>query len=359
MNNMANTDGLLADLCRLYEAQGKVPTAQDYRDNGNYPLQHIYDKFGSIVDAREQAGIDEEQQKDIPHKIERERILMDINGLWRHLGRVPSSTDYREYGKHSLKAVYRAFNSWIDARKEAGVYDGNLWNLDKSDIIERLQTLYEEKGSEPTIYDYQERFSEHHDIFYDYGGFVKLKKDAGVYEGEYGNEARKISKLDMVEDLRKKAELVDGPLSIEDYREIGDYSIPTITKEFDSFISARAEAGLESSSLLLRTGTDHPLNTAHNEDIYKLARYRRNRPKVLERDGSECKHCGMTSEEHIRRYGRDLHSHHIYPVRLVEYPDDSIHALCNMAALCEKCHGMYEGWFYSPSELVRRFGPAN
>jgi len=357
MSESMNPEKLLADLRRLYEEQGEVPTAQDYRDKGNYPLQRIYDNFDGLTDARKKVGIDEDREKDIPHKIEKERLLKDIYGLWWHLGRVPTTDDYREMGKYTLRPIYNQFDGFVDAREQAGVYEGHLQHVSKEDLIDRLQRLYEELGREPKIYDYIERFSYDTDQFYEHGGFTALKKEAGVYEGRYGNEARQVSPEELIEDLQEKAEKVDGPLSIEKYKDMDGYSAKNVVDTFGSFVTARAEAGLRSSSLLFRTGSDHPRHTGHRRDIYKLARFRKNRPKVLERDNYECQHCGMDSDSHIKRYGRDLTAHHIYPTWLIEYPDDEIHAMPNMVTLCEECHGLYEGWFYGPDELLDLFGP--
>ncbi|WP_080508321.1 HNH endonuclease [Haloparvum sedimenti] len=58
---------------------------------------------------------------------------------------------------------------------------------------------------------------------------------------------------------------------------------------------------------------------------------------VRERDGNECRRCGIGREDHLDTYGRDLNVHHVVPARKIDDPEER-HALANLVTLCQSCH---------------------
>ncbi len=68
----------------------------------------------------------------------------------------------------------------------------------------------------------------------------------------------------------------------------------------------------------------------------------RNRRKAKERDGYECRACGMGEEEHKEKYSKALEVHHVVPVREFDDPLDA-HSLGNLVTACMECHNKYEG----------------
>jgi 5-methylcytosine-specific restriction endonuclease McrA len=52
---------------------------------------------------------------------------------------------------------------------------------------------------------------------------------------------------------------------------------------------------------------------------------------VRERDGHRCTKCGMTAEEHERRYGRTLDVHRLMP--------GSLYSVEGCVSFCRPCHG--------------------
>jgi len=66
------------------------------------------------------------------------------------------------------------------------------------------------------------------------------------------------------------------------------------------------------------------------------------RRKTLERDGYECRACGMTNERHNELYGKNLDVHHVVPLRNFNDPEDA-NSLGNLVTACKKCHAKYEG----------------
>lgn len=62
----------------------------------------------------------------------------------------------------------------------------------------------------------------------------------------------------------------------------------------------------------------------------------KNRRKVIERDGGECRLCGKTE---------DIHVHHITPARLFGEDYQSMNEENNLVCLCRDCHNRWEGRF--------------
>lgn len=64
--------------------------------------------------------------------------------------------------------------------------------------------------------------------------------------------------------------------------------------------------------------------------------------EVMERAGWKCEGCGMTNDEHIRQYGRNLTIDHIDGQgRYADIPNNTME---NLQVLCLKCHGAKDAW---------------
>lgn len=66
------------------------------------------------------------------------------------------------------------------------------------------------------------------------------------------------------------------------------------------------------------------------------------RSEIRSRDGKRCQDCGMTAEQHMEKFGRDLEVHHIIPFRLFEDGDEAAHQPDNLITLCRPCHRKWE-----------------
>lgn len=62
---------------------------------------------------------------------------------------------------------------------------------------------------------------------------------------------------------------------------------------------------------------------------------------VRERDGYECRGCGLCQDSHIEEQGRKLDVHHITPARQFDDPDIR-NAMENLITLCVPCHKEWE-----------------
>lgn len=63
---------------------------------------------------------------------------------------------------------------------------------------------------------------------------------------------------------------------------------------------------------------------------------------IRERDGYQCRSCGMSQAEHQREFNKSLHVHHVVPVRSFSNTEDA-HSLENLVTACIPCHRKFEG----------------
>ena len=82
--------------------------------------------------------------------------------------------------------------------------------------------------------------------------------------------------------------------------------------------------------------------------MHSNAKFGGNRLKALERDNFKCQDCGMTQEEHIKEFGRDLNVDHIDGNgRCAKVKN---HKLKNLKTTCSRCHPKKDKVLYMKSK---------
>jgi 5-methylcytosine-specific restriction endonuclease McrA len=69
--------------------------------------------------------------------------------------------------------------------------------------------------------------------------------------------------------------------------------------------------------------------------------WNKRRRQAIERDNHRCTVCGVSDEEHKRRFGRGLEVHHIVPAKLFykrDVPTEDAHMLRNLVTVCRTHH---------------------
>lgn len=84
------------------------------------------------------------------------------------------------------------------------------------------------------------------------------------------------------------------------------------------------------------SGENSPFWKENNEGRYGGS-WEQRREGIVERDGFECRKCGMSREDHRDVYGFDIHVHHIVPKRKFDQDIDA-HKDENLVTLCAQCH---------------------
>lgn len=94
------------------------------------------------------------------------------------------------------------------------------------------------------------------------------------------------------------------------------------------------------------TGEDHP-RWAGGRVPYGPGWTEERREAVRERDGRQCRLCGVPESDILETTGRKLDVHHIIPAREIEDPERR-NAAENLMALCPGCHGEIEALPVTP-----------
>jgi len=82
---------------------------------------------------------------------------------------------------------------------------------------------------------------------------------------------------------------------------------------------------------------------------YYGSNWKDQREKALERDNYECQDCGMSRDEHYKKYNSGFDVHHKIPLRnIIDENNPTIkqfedaHSLDNLVTLCKSCHSKIE-----------------
>lgn len=116
---MPTRQEIIEDLQQIFGDTDIRPTASNYREHGAYSLSSIYSTLDSWKNAKGLAGVDRELEN--PRKIDREKLLKDIQRVNNSVSGVVTYADYQEYGQYSVSVLDRRFGGWSNARSEAGI----------------------------------------------------------------------------------------------------------------------------------------------------------------------------------------------------------------------------------------------
>ena len=109
---------LLAELQRLAKELDRTPSQQDMKKHGDYSDQTYKSRFGSWNDALQQAMLDTNTVSDQRSKDE---LLHELRRLSQEVGRIPTAGDMENHGEYGHVTYHRRFGSWRDALDEAGL----------------------------------------------------------------------------------------------------------------------------------------------------------------------------------------------------------------------------------------------
>jgi len=84
-----------------------------------------------------------------------------------------------------------------------------------------------------------------------------------------------------------------------------------------------------------------PLGKSYEcRDCANSGRFGGNREAALKRDGYKCVKCGITREEHKKKFNKDITIDHIDGRGVGKKAKDKNNSLDNLQTLCSRCHGM-------------------
>lgn len=289
-------EALIEDLQTINEAIGNpYPTTEAIREHGTYSLTTFYVEFGDLDTALDAAGI--EKITDTPAS--KETLLEEMQRLVSD-GSPPTAREMDEEGAFSARTYIDRFGSWNTALEAAG-YESHLEYVDasKEDMISEIRHLHDDLGRVPTTRDMQEHgeytASRYFSNFESWNAAVE---EAGLIPHECltnPNEIR-ISASELLSELRRVADIVDGRPTTEDMREDGEYGTKPYYNRFGSWNRAVELAGFEPF-----TGTSEDIYSSEEllTELQRLAE-ERGRPPTTE---DMWKHGRMSTQPLVNRFG--------------------------------------------------------
>lgn len=146
-------DSLLNELRRIANLLDKnILDQKEFDEHARVHSHTITRKFGSWANALEKAGLLSKYHRNVSD----EQLFSEIGRIWSQLGRQPSLTDIRQYGKFSPKPYFTRFGSWIKAVEAFVQWKGqgktknsvNLQEINPNILIERTQKQHRTKKVE-------------------------------------------------------------------------------------------------------------------------------------------------------------------------------------------------------------------
>lgn len=89
------------------------------------------------------------------------------------------------------------------------------------------------------------------------------------------------------------------------------------------------------------TGKDHWRWVGGERKDYGVGWNERKRASVRERDGNQCRDCGISNDRHQEIFECELHVHHIRPADEFQY-GSARNAMSNLVTFCCECHMKWE-----------------
>lgn len=110
---------LIDELQYLAEKLEKTPSTSDMEQLGNYSRYYYYDRFGSWRNASEAAGLEPNTRG--RHRVSEKELLGELRRLADAIGKVPSASDMNDLGEYSHTVYIYRFGNWNEAIEAIGL----------------------------------------------------------------------------------------------------------------------------------------------------------------------------------------------------------------------------------------------
>lgn len=231
---------LIAELERLADELGRVPTTSDVRDHGDVSLTPYYSHFDGFTNALEAADLEREGRN---RGIAREDLLEGLRTFAAEIGEAPTREQMNADGPYSSMPYYREFDSWNDALEAAGL-DPNHEYLTDDQLLEDLRRLADEHGEPVRVEDVDEHGKYDPSTYFKrFDSWFDARDQAGL-EADDVRPGQRIDRGDLLEALQDLALELGRPPSQNDMADRGPYSARPFYREFGSWSDALEAAGL-------------------------------------------------------------------------------------------------------------------
>lgn len=252
---------LIAELRRLRNELGEVPTADQMDEHGAYAYITYYERFGSWGNALTEVFGDVpdrewEHVSDAELRAELHR-LAEATG-----GERPTTTAVREHGAHAVTTYRDRFGSWRAALEAAGFEPPPPQGVSTAELLAEVRRLHDELETKPTttvvrehgaysLQTYYDRFESWRDVLE--AAFETVPDDETAdTESDTNDETatQTYTDAELLEEIRRVAAVADsdGAPSVAEFTEYSDIADTTIHRRFGSWNAGVTQAGFEPRS---------------------------------------------------------------------------------------------------------------
>ncbi|WP_266082224.1 homing endonuclease associated repeat-containing protein [Haladaptatus caseinilyticus] len=241
------TDELLTDIHLVTSLLGKTPSMREMNEHGEYSASTFQYRFGSWNDAITAAGLSPNSQSDSIYSDT--ELLTALQQFAQKLGNTPSKRLMREQGPHSPATYANRFGSWKEAVTEAGLepYRRGV-KITEDELLAELEELATSIGKSPTASEMNERGKFSASTYHRHFGSWTAALEASGLSPDNHSERKGLSKQELIDELRRMADVLRRSPTTTEMNELGEYSAGTYRRRFDSWSNALAEADLEASN---------------------------------------------------------------------------------------------------------------
>ena len=235
--NVSDAD-LLAELRRLSNEIGEIPTSRDMAEKGRYAPSTYSTAFGTWNKAVKEANLDIIRLREVPES----ELLDELESLADQLGQSPTFREMEKQGRFGARTYSSAFGSWNNALREANLDVNKEQDIPRSDLLDEVKRLEEEQSRVPTslMMDKIGRFtvSTYNRVF---GSWNEALREAGCSLNNRNN----IPEAELLDEIKRlQSELGRTPTAI-DMESKGEFGWATYETAFGSWNAAVQEAGFE------------------------------------------------------------------------------------------------------------------
>ena len=151
--SVPDTD-LLAELHRLADEVGRIPTIPQMNERGEYAASTYQNHFGSWSAALDEAFDD---TSEAGARVSNNELLKELQRIGEEYRSPPRFEDMRRHGSHRARTYTHRFGSWDDALTAAGFEPRGSHKIPTADLVADLQRLRDELGEPPSSTDVVEQ----------------------------------------------------------------------------------------------------------------------------------------------------------------------------------------------------------
>lgn len=186
-------------------------------------------------------------------KIPKRQLLSDLQRVADQLEKTPTTTEYQKHGNHSLNTILSRFGSYNDAIRTVGLEPNqqvadpsdSILNISKNQLIDDLRRVAELVKESPTQHQY-EKLGDHaaNTLIREFGSYNNALRAA-----EYDlNRHTAASKDELLADLQHVESKLGKTPTSNQYDEYGEHSLGRLTNVFGTYNNALKSADIDVNS---------------------------------------------------------------------------------------------------------------